>query len=153
MAGLETGARSGRSGVDGFRGEADCHPAEHPVFRARHFLHGHQQISSGVLDIDWLDERGERLSPGDWGNEAGRALVMALAGDGARQAELVALLTNAADSPLDFVLPDGFRWRVLIDSGDPEIMPHDIMTKSYRLQDRAAAIVITTLGSRKDQPH
>src|SRR3954463_13794765 len=126
---------------------------EHPVFRARHFLHGHQQISSGVLDIDWLDERGERLAPGDWGNEAGRALVMALAGEGARQAELVALLTNAADSPLDFVLPDGFRWRVLIDSGDPEIMPHDIMTKSYRLQDRAAAIVITTLGSRKDQPH
>ena len=124
---------------------------EHPVFRARQFLHGHHQLAPGVLDIDWLDERGERLSPGDWDNESGRALVMALAGEGTEQAEMACVLMNASDTALDFHLPAGFGWRVLIDSAAPETMPQDISAPSYRLADRAAAIVITTLGSRKDQ--
>jgi isoamylase len=126
---------------------------EHGVFRPRNFLHGNRHIAPGVPDIDWLDERGKRLSPGDWGNEGGRALVMALAGDGAGQHELVAVLMNASENPLEFHLPDNFQWRVLIDSAAPEMMPQEINGKTYRLQDRAAAIVITTLGSRKDQPH
>src|SRR6185312_3162010 len=38
------------------------------IFRVRHFLHGNAEIAPGVLDIDWLDERGQRLSPEDWSN-------------------------------------------------------------------------------------
>jgi hypothetical protein len=75
---------------------------------------------------------------------------MALAGEGAGQPELAAVLMNASDTPLDFHLLDGLRWRVLIDSAAPEMMPQEIAGKTYKLADRAAAIVITTLGSRKD---
>ncbi|HEX3944680.1 MAG TPA: glycogen debranching protein GlgX [Rhizomicrobium sp.] len=125
---------------------------DHRVFRPRNFLHGNRQIAPDVLDIDWLDERGKRLSPNDWGNGAGRALVMALAGEGAGQPELAAVLMNASENPLDYHLSGNFQWCVLIDSAAPEMMPQEIDGKTYRLQDRAAAIVITTLGSRKDQP-
>jgi hypothetical protein len=58
---------------------------------------------------------------------------------------------NAAGNPLDFTLPAGFQWRLLIDSAEPE-KPQEIVGKSYQLQDRAAAIVITTLGNNRDQP-
>jgi glycogen operon protein len=122
------------------------------VFRARRFPHGQNEIAPGVLDIDWLDERGARISPADWDNQSARALVMALAGDGSVQSELVCLMMNASDTPLDFNLTSGFRWHLLIDSASPETMPQEIGSKTYRLADRAAAIVITTPGSRKDQP-
>lgn len=125
---------------------------KHPVFRPRSFLHGQDQIAPGVPDMDWLDERGARLSPEDWGNDQGRALAMALASNGDGAAEFALLLMNAAGNALEFALPSGFNWRLLIDSAEPNKMPHEIVEKSYRLQDRAAAIVITSLGNNRDQP-
>jgi glycogen operon protein len=126
---------------------------EHGVFRPQHFLHGREQIVPGVPDIDWFDERGKRLSPEDWSNNEGRALVRGLAGDGEHQPEFVLVLMNASDRPLDFALPGDYQWRLLIDSAEPEKPPEQISGKTYRLQDRAAAIVITMLvGERKDQP-
>ena len=123
---------------------------QHGIFRPRRFLHGHREAVPGIPDIDWLDERGQRLSPQDWENENGRALAMTLAGEGDHEPEFGILLMNASAGPLDFTLPGGFRWRILIDSADPAMMPRDISAKTYRLQDRSAAIVISTLGERAD---
>jgi isoamylase len=124
----------------------------HAIFRARHFLHGNEEVVAGVLDIDWLDERGQRLSPEDWSNVEGRALVMALAAAEEDQTELAAVLMNASDRPLDFHLPDERQWRVLLDSSDPEKSERNLSGNSYTLPDRAAAIVITNIaGGKKEQ--
>jgi isoamylase len=121
---------------------------DHPVFRSSQFLHGHNQIFPGVLDIDWFDERGVRLSPQDWRNNEGRALAMGLASrDKKDRAEFAVLILNASDRALDFALPGKYRWRVLIDSADPEIADREIPGGTYTLADRAAAIALAALGA------
>lgn len=122
---------------------------EHPVFRARTFLHGDREIVSEIPDIDWFDERGLRLSPEDWQNSEGRALVLALAGEERQHAERAAVLMNASDRPLEFKLPGDSAWQLLVDSVDPEAMPHPVSGKTYLVLDRGAAILITTLKQRK----
>jgi glycogen operon protein len=117
---------------------------QHAVFRARHFLHGHDEIAPGVLDIDWFDERGGKLSPQDWRNSEGRALVMGLAArDGT--VEFLMLMMNASDRTLDFTLPRKFQWRLLIDSAEPQEQQREVSEKSYKLQDRATAIFVANL--------
>ncbi|HSC17740.1 MAG TPA: glycogen debranching protein GlgX, partial [Rhizomicrobium sp.] len=122
---------------------------EHSLFRARTFLHGDREIAPDIPDIDWFDERGLRLSPEDWQNSEGRALVLALAGEEGGHAERAAVLMNASDRPLEFELPGDTAWQLLVDSADPEAMPHLVSGKTYRVLDRGAAILITTLKQRK----
>jgi isoamylase len=94
----------------------------HPLLRAGAFLYGQDEIAPGVLDIEWFDERGERLSPDDWRNPEGRALLMRRARrleDGAL--EIIALALNGASETLTFALPtEGLALERLIDSADPE---------------------------------
>jgi glycogen operon protein len=117
----------------------------HAVFRPRHFLHGEKRVGPDISDIDWFDERGLRLAPEDWENREGRALVLSLAGNSGGRSERALVLMNASDRALDFQLPAQSEWQLLIDSADPEIKPQRIATKTYRLLDRAAAILITSL--------
>ena len=123
----------------------------HAVFRPAHFLHGHEQIAPGVLDIEWFDERGQRLSYGDWGNPQGRALIMALAGNSNGKREYAAVMMNASEFTLDFTLPQSFRWRLLVDSADPETPERDLAEGRYCLQDRSAAIAIATLDRKRKE--
>ena len=94
----------------------------HPLLRAGAFLYGQEEVAPGVLDIEWFDERGERLSPDDWQNPEGRALLMRRARrlpDG--ELELIALALNGADQTLSFVLPsEGLALERLVDSADPQ---------------------------------
>jgi glycogen operon protein len=94
----------------------------HPLLRAGAFLYGQEEVVPGVLDIEWFDERGERLSPDDWQNPEGRALLMRRARrlpDG--ELELIALALNGADQILSFVLPsEGLALERLVDSADPQ---------------------------------
>ena len=94
----------------------------HPLLRAGAFLYGQEEVAPGVLDIEWFDERGERLSPDDWQNPEGRALLMRRARrlpDG--ELELIALALNGADQILSFVLPsEGLALERLVDSADPQ---------------------------------
>jgi glycogen operon protein len=91
--------------------------------RSRHFLYGQAEPAPGVLDLDWFDERGERLSPDDWNNPQGRALAMRRASvrdDG--RIEAITLLLNGSTEPIAFTLPPpkSFNRRLLIDSAEPE---------------------------------
>ncbi|BBC73441.1 glycogen debranching enzyme [Altererythrobacter sp. B11] len=117
----------------------------YPLLRARKFLHGEVEVAPGVLDIDWFDERGEHLSEGDWNNSEGRALAMRrarLLPDG--QVEVVTMLMNGAEVPLDFHLPPPvLERRLIIDSADPNAPEREVV-ESVTVQDRAVMLIVGT---------
>ncbi len=94
----------------------------HPLLRAGAFLYGQEEVAPGVLDIEWFDERGQRLSPEDWQNPEGRALLMRRARRlPGGELELIALALNGADQTLSFALPsEGLAFERLVDSADPQ---------------------------------
>ena len=62
------------------------------------------------------------MTPEDWADANGRSLGVQLApGEGAEGGASFLLLLNAADGPVDFVVPDApeGRWRLAL-SSDPE---------------------------------
>jgi glycogen operon protein len=114
----------------------------YPVLRSKSFLYGEDAATGICSDIEWFDERGEQLSPEDWNNPEGRALLMRRATpseDGAIEA--VALLLNASDDTLTFTLPPPEAERlVLIDStrpGQTEVAAGD----TYDLSAQGAALI------------
>lgn len=113
----------------------------HPLLHSSSYMYGHE-VAPGIPDIDWWDERGERLGWEDWDNAEGRALVMRLARPlEDDRIEFVAVVLNSSPEPLVFNLPPPSSVRrVLIDSAYPDIAEHDIRD-SYLLMDRAAAII------------
>jgi len=116
----------------------------YPGLRADHFLNGQEALAPGVLDIDWFDERGQRLSPEDWDNPEGRALVMRRAckrEDGAIEA--VTLLMNGSGDTFTFQLPpSGSQWRLLIDSADPDGQERPLDGETLELKDRSAVLCV-----------
>jgi glycogen operon protein len=94
----------------------------YPVLRAATFLHGEESPGEGIDDVEWWNERGERMTPEDWDNPEGRALMMRRATrteDG--EVEAVSLLLNASADPITFQLPAPQVQRVvLLDSAKPE---------------------------------
>ena len=116
------------------------------MLSCQRFLNGDRQVAPGVKEIDWFDERGEHLSPDDWGNPEARALVMRRAArlaDG--RVEVATLLLNGAHAPIAFRLPPpaDFVRRVLVDSGDPQVFGRELGgDEDYEVQDRAAVLLI-----------
>ncbi|MGR6328839.1 glycogen debranching protein GlgX [Sphingomonas sp. XXL09] len=94
----------------------------YPVLRAATFLYGQDSPGQGVNDIEWWDERGQQLSPEDWDNPDGRALMMRRATrNDAGELEAVSLLLNGSAEPITFHLPPPQATRtVLIDSAKPD---------------------------------
>ncbi|WP_267395399.1 MULTISPECIES: glycogen debranching protein GlgX [unclassified Sphingomonas] len=94
----------------------------YPVLRASAFLYGENSPGHGINDIEWWDEQGHQLSPEDWNNPEGRALMMRRAVQtDSGEVEAVSLLVNAAETPITFKLPPPESKRiVLIDSAKPE---------------------------------
>ncbi|RDE04753.1 glycogen debranching protein GlgX [Sphingomonas aracearum] len=94
---------------------------EHPLLRPNNFLYG-EAAANGVNDLEWWDERGHQLSPEDWDNPEGRALVMRRARqleDGS--VEAITLLLNASGDAITFTLPAPDVPRtVLVDSARPD---------------------------------
>lgn len=115
----------------------------HPVLRSNTFLHGNEAAAHGLPDIDWFDERGLNLSPEDWDNTEGRALLMRRAERRRdNSVECLTLLLNASDEDLRYKLPPaaGPR-RLLVDSAFPDADEHQI-GESYLLKSRAAALLM-----------
>ncbi len=116
----------------------------YPALRADHFLNGQEELAQGVLDIDWFDEQGQHLSPEDWDNPEGRALVMRRAcrrEDGA--VEAVTLLMNGSADTFTFQLPpSGSQWRLLIDSADPDGQERPLEGETLELKDRSAVLCV-----------
>ena len=102
----------------------------------------HDIAWSNPNGIEWLDERNLQLSDSDWENHEGRALVARYSGvrpDG--KIEVLALLMNAADSDLEFKLPDSVNWLVLIDTADSNKAMFQVENGSYCVRNRAAVLI------------
>lgn len=94
---------------------------QHGALRCESFLYSQDELLPSVHDVDWFDEKGQLLEPADWENPEARALAMRRATthrDG--RIELVALLLNGSEQPLDFQPPGAFAWTLRLDSADVE---------------------------------
>ncbi|MDF0488747.1 glycogen debranching protein GlgX [Sphingomonas sp. H39-1-10] len=114
----------------------------HEVLRSANFLYGQDSPGYGINDIEWWDERGETMSPDDWNNPEGRALVMrrAVALEDGR-IEALTLLMNASEDAITFTLPAPNSDReVLIDSAQPDLEPTPI-GDTYEVQAHAAVLI------------
>ena len=112
------------------------------VLRAPQFLYGQDTPGHGVNDIEWWDERGDQLSPDDWNNPEGRALMMrrAIKTEDDR-IEAVSLLLNASPDPITFTLPPPHNDRtVLIDSAKPE-QGEIAIGDSYEVAPQSAVLI------------
>ncbi len=113
----------------------------HPLLRANAFPYG-ETVEDGLSDVEWWDERGMMLSPEDWDNPEGRALLMRRSRrleDG--RVEAVSLVLNASEDPLTFKLPPPQMTRtVLIDSARPDDAPFDI-EDDYLVAPQGAALL------------
>jgi glycogen operon protein len=117
----------------------------HKILRIDKFLHG-AEIEPGLRDLDWLDERNQLLTEEDWGNSEGRALVMrrtAELDDGS--IEILALLLNGSEGPLEFTLPSEYRWQLLIDSADPTAESAPLEDPVRMVESRACTLVLARL--------
>lgn len=114
---------------------------QYPILRSDTFLYGNEELAPDVRDIDWYDERGHHLSPEDWQNPVGRALMMRRArrrDDGSL--EVINLLVNASLQPIwfEFAAPSVMR-KLLIDSAHPQAGQKDVRNR-YRVEGKAAAL-------------
>ncbi|WP_375381259.1 glycogen debranching protein GlgX [uncultured Sphingomonas sp.] len=119
---------------------------KHEVLRSTRFLHGEDSPGYGVDDVEWWDERGQKLSAEDWNNPEGRALVMRRAlklDDGT--VEVISLLLNAAPDPIVFHLPAPGKDRtLLLDSARPDT-GDEAVGDDYQLAPQGAALILWTL--------
>lgn len=109
------------------------------------FLFG-EEISPGLRDLDWEDERGQTLSEDDWSNGEGRALVMRRTfrtKDG--KIEILSLLLNGSGDAIDFALNPDWKWELLADSAEPEKEHETVEGDIYRVIDRSAVLLRTVL--------
>lgn len=122
----------------------------HPVLRASTFLYGQDSPGFGINDIEWWDEGGAQLTPEDWDNPEGRALVMrraTLLEDG--RVEALTLLLNGSEDAIDFTLPAPSAPRqVLLDSAQPEREPFAI-GDGYSVEAHSA-VIVCWLGERPE---
>lgn len=115
---------------------------QHPLLRAPSFLHAEKLPGTDINDLEWWDEQGQPLSPDDWNNPEGRALVMRRARqleDG--RIEGMTLLLNASGDAITFTLPAPDVPRtVLVDSARPEEEAFEIGNE-YELGPQSAALI------------
>ncbi len=114
---------------------------QHGALHSAKFLFG-EEISPGFRNLDWLDERGNTLSEDDWANGEARALVMRRAQwDGDGKIEVISLLLNGSEKPIEFTLPSNWPWQLLIDSAYPEREARAYEGATYLVEDRSAALL------------
>ena len=105
---------------------------QYVTLQAQQFSNGESDLSGddpslqGLHEVDWFDERGQQLSPEDWENPQGRALVLRRArklpavrsGEAAIEATL--LFINGDMNPLTFNFPEPrLDWHCVLDSSRP----------------------------------
>jgi glycogen operon protein len=113
--------------------------------REDRFRHG-KEILAGFRDLDWLDERGQVLSEDDWHNPEGRALVMRRTTRRDDSSfEILSLMMNASEQLLEFAIPPGLHWRLLLDSSDPVRKDTEITNDLYTLEAHSCALIVALL--------
>ena len=70
---------------------------------------------------------------------------MGLAGHDHARTEFALVLMNASGRLLDFHLPAGFEWHLVLDSADPHKPEVTVAGNLYSLPDRSAAVAIANI--------
>ena len=133
---------------------------EHPVLRRRKFFQGRRIRGAEVFDITWLDPSGREMTDATWSSPDVHCLGVRLNGDAIGEVDergeritgdSLALLFNAGETPVSFVLPVANaeeRWETLIDTADPWRPPQRFAAQDrYQLRSRSMAVL--RLSSRK----
>jgi isoamylase len=120
---------------------------ENPVLRCRHFLHGKEEPTPGILDIAWFDTHGEIISPESWNNAEKRLFAVRRAArndDGS--VAILTLFLNPSENDRVFRLPTpNVPTRLLIDSAVPEKDESDITTEEIAVVARSAVLTKSVL--------
>ena len=114
---------------------------QYPGLRCDRYL-GTEELSAGLEELSWWDERGVRLSPEDWENGEGRILIMRRAerrSDG--MIEVTALMMNADANKIRFEMPGAFAWQMLYDSRDPAMPPRHLEEDTYEMEGRTVVLL------------
>ena len=122
---------------------------DYGVLHSAKYLHGLESPLEGVSDIDWFGMTGQPLEQQDWDNPIEKTLIMrrALRRDDGR-IEVVMLLLNAAETPLDFTLPDpALPWRLLLDSADAAREEQDVSERTITVADRGAIVLAAVVDA------
>ncbi|HEY8101945.1 MAG TPA: glycogen debranching protein GlgX [Burkholderiaceae bacterium] len=111
------------------------------ALQSQYFLYG-DEIAPEVLDIAWFDERGETLTPDAWQNPEARALSVQRASVRANgKIDTVMMFVNGGHDPLMFAFPRSqFKWHLLIDSAEPQVMAHPVQEKTIKVQGHSVML-------------
>jgi glycogen operon protein len=127
---------------------------ENPVLRRRKFFQGRRIRGAEVFDINWLDPAGREMTDEMWNSPDVRCLGVRLNGDAIDEVnergeritgDSLALLLNAGEQPVSFVLPaskPNERWEMLVDTADASLLQRRLATEDcYQLQSRSMAVL------------
>lgn len=89
------------------------------------FLHGEETVD-GRPDVRFRRTDGRGMGQGDWENPDTRALGVYFSDD----QQQLAMLFNAHHEPLEFTLPAGDDWCIVLDTAD-----HELATPGQRITD------------------
>ncbi|MDH5290789.1 MAG: glycogen debranching protein GlgX, partial [Acidimicrobiia bacterium] len=104
---------------------------DHPVFHRRRFFEGHDPdgpAGDALADIGWYAPNGQPMTLDLWADGNGRALAVALNGEGIQSPgprgerivdDTFLVLFNAGETAINFTMPEAAwarRWQVVIDT-------------------------------------
>ena len=128
---------------------------QHPLLRDTRFLRGDVDVSPGIKDVDWFDERGEPLTSEAWQDPQARALTLRRAGrdlDG--NIEVLLLMHNGSETELMFSPPaPRLEWNVLADSTDPGSPAHRLDGEQMRVGAHGFALLAAQPPQPERSPH
>ncbi len=111
----------------------------HPVLRQRAFFSGRAAVPGGRRDLSWFTARGEEMTEADWFAPTA-VLGMLLSGSAMSERDQhgcplrddsFLLLLNASAEPVEFALPPGGPYEVVVDTSDARGGP--LAPRSLRL--------------------
>ncbi|MEO9190589.1 MAG: glycogen debranching protein GlgX [Acetobacteraceae bacterium] len=115
----------------------------HPALRAAQFRMGRHETATGVLDIEWFDEKGGAIAPEAWNDPEERTLVLRRAvrlADG--RTPMLTMMLNPTGEDRPFAVPAPARpTRLLLDTAESATAERDIAAAEEILV-RAHALVL-----------
>jgi len=123
---------------------------EHPSLRATRYEDPNRQVGEGMNALAWFDFDAQPMDDARWNDHQGRLLVLRRAVHGEDGVlDVTALLINGWHEAIDFTLPPpgvGQRWRVLLDTAQPQDLAARDSEPTLSVQARSVTLVHAVPG-------